>query len=118
MHVNIAFMFIFVLLIVVVKFFVEFTKDTGNPCTRSNDFPSFILNLCEEHFLLCRFDSWNVADTFEFFENFLEYLLSFHSFLVSETFFGAFAHLFQSLFLFFGCTSPQFDESSDFRVLS
>ena len=56
----------------------------------------------------------DVADTFEVFENFLDYLLSFHSFLVSDTFFDAFAQLFQSLFLFFGCTSPQFVESSDF----
>ena len=57
--------------------------------------------------------SWNVADTLVVFEIFLDYLLSFHSFLVSDTFFDAFAQLFHSLFLFFGCTSPQFDESSD-----
>ena len=42
---------------------------------------------------------------------FLDFLLSFHSFLVSDTFFDAFAQSFHSLFLFLGCTSPQFDES-------
>ena len=32
--------------------------------------PCFILNLCNEHFLFCRFDSWDVADTLEVFEIF------------------------------------------------
>ena len=32
-HVNVAFISIFVLIIVVVKFFLEFTKDTGDPFT-------------------------------------------------------------------------------------
>ena len=45
-HVYVAFISIFVLLIVVVKFFVEFTKDIGDPFTRFHVFSSFILNLC------------------------------------------------------------------------
>ena len=117
-HVYVAFISKFVLLIVVVKFFVEFTEDIGNPFTRRDDFSAFILKHCNEHFLFCRFDSWDVADTFEVFEYFLDFLLLFQSFLVSDTFFDAFAQLFHSLFLFLGCTSPQLDESSDFRVLS
>ena len=61
MHVSVAFISMFVLLTVVVKFFVEFTKNIGNPCTWCNDFSSFILNLCNDYFLLCRFDSWALA---------------------------------------------------------
>ena len=63
------------------------------------------------------FDSSDVLYAFEVYKIFLDYLLSFHPFLVSDTFLDAFVHVFQSLFLFFGCSSPLLNEYSDFHVL-
>ena len=61
-------------------FFVGFSKDIGNPFTRRDDLSFLILYLCDEHLLLCRFDSWYVPYTFEVFKYSLDVLLSFHSF--------------------------------------
>ena len=117
-HVSVPFISIFVLLIVVVIFLWNSPKTLAIPLRSVMISPRSFLIFVMITFFFCRFDSRDVSDTFEVFEKFLDYLLSFHSFLVSDIFFDAFAQLFHSLFLFFGCTSPQFDESSDFRVLS
>ena len=77
------------------NFWKNSPKTSAVPLQYVMIFSSLIHYLCGEHLLLCRFDSWDVADTFEVFENSLDYLLSFHSFLVSDTFFNAFAHFFQ-----------------------
>ena len=78
-------------------FFVEFSKDIGNPFSRSDDFTFIILYLGVEHILLCRFDSWDVLYTFEVYKYSLDVLLSFHSFLSLRHFF-AFAHFFRRCF--------------------
>ena len=83
---------------------------------RRDDFTFLILYLGDEHPLLCRLDSWDVLYLVEVFAYSLDVLLSFHSFFVSDTFFYAFAHFFQALFLFFGCASSILDESPDFNV--
>ena len=49
-------------------------KKLANPLRDVMISPRSFLNLCNEHFLLCRSDSWDVADTFEVFENSLDSL--------------------------------------------
>ena len=88
MHIDAAlifiltdFLFSFFLFIVVVKFFVEFTKDIGNPFSRRDDFPFSFFIFVMGTFFLCRFDSWGFLYTFEVFKFSLDVLLSFHFFL-------------------------------------
>ena len=98
------FLFSFFLFIVIVIFFVEFTKDIGNSLPRRDDLSFFILYLGDEHSSLCRgmfftplkssSIRWMSCCLFIFF--------------VPETFF-VFAHFFQTLFLFFGCVSSLLD---------
>ena len=69
MHVDVAFISIFVLLIVVVKFLVE-------PKTLAIRFrdvmisPLSSLIFAMSNFFFCRLDSWDVAETFEVFDFF------------------------------------------------
>ena len=82
-HIGAALIFIFsdfffrvFLFIVVEYFFVEFSKDIGNPFPRRDGFTLLILYLGDEHPPRCRFDSCDVLYTLQVFKYSLGVLLS------------------------------------------
>ena len=97
-------------------FFVEFSKDLGNSFSRCDAFPLSFFIFVMRAFFFADLVSGMFLTPSKSSSILWMSCCRFNIFFVSDTFFDAFAHFFQSLFLFFGCTSPQFDESSDFHV--
>ena len=79
-------MFEVISLVVLVKFFVEFSEDVGNSFSRCDVFSFVVLCFCDEYFLLCCFDPRDISNAFELFKDSLDVLLSLHSFF-SDAFF-------------------------------
>ena len=107
-------MFKVIFLVVLVKFFVEFSKDVGNSFSRCDAFTIVVFYLCVGYFLLCWFDSRVISYTFELtLQGFFGCLVVSSFFFFSDTLFEAFTQIFNSLFLFVGCASPLLDESQE-----
>ena len=62
-------MFEVIFLVVLVKSFVEFSRDVCKSISKGDAFNFFVLYFCDEYFLLCCFDLRNISDTFELFKD-------------------------------------------------
>ena len=72
---------------VFIESLVEFSKGIGDSLSRSDAFTFFVLYFCDEDSLLCCFDSRHISDTFEFFKDSFNVMMSFHSFFPLTHFF-------------------------------